>query len=161
MDRNVVIATILIVLILFVWMYIVAPPPPPPAEDATLVDTVEVVEPREAPDVQALTAPPAVVVDSTIAGVLEGEERFITVDSDLYRARFSTKGGTLVSFELKDYQQFDQVTPVQLVDSTSTGAISFAFTTPSNRNADTRDFYFDADFQGDRLGAGKRFRAGR
>ena len=143
MDRNVVIATILIVLILFVWMYFVAPPPPPPAEDATLVDTVQVVEPRVEPEVQALTALPTVVADSTLAGVLDGEERFITVDTDLYQARFSTKGGTLVSFALKDYKQFDQITPVQLVDTTGQGALGLEFQSPQGRNRDTRTFFFE------------------
>ena len=98
MDRNVVIATILIVLILFVWMYFLTPPPPPPptAEDGTLVDSVTAVEPgRPAPEIPAITAPPQVVADSSIASALQGEERFITVDTDYYEARFSTKGGTL------------------------------------------------------------------
>ena len=151
MDRNVVTATILIVLILFVWMYFVAPPPPPTAEDAAPVDTVQVVEPPPAPEVQALTAPPPVVPDSTIAGVLDGEERFITVDTDLYQARFSTKGGTLVSFELKEYQQFDQITPVQIVDTTGQGALGLEFQSPGGRNRDTRTFFFEPSFTGNQI----------
>ena len=36
-----------------------------------------------------------------------------------------------------------------MVDTTLQGALSFEFTTPSNHNADTRTFFFDADYQGD------------
>ena len=102
MDRNVVTATILIVLILFVWMYFLSPPPPPVEEQAG-VDTVEVVVPPAVEsEIEPLTAPPqavrSAVGDSTLIEAQEGVARFITVDTDLYRARFSTKGGTLVSF---------------------------------------------------------------
>ena len=157
MDRNVVTATILIVLILFVWMYFLAPPPPPPptAEEAPTVDTIPAPDASAEPDVQALTAPPqtvsTAVIDSTIAGAQEGQERFVTVETDLYQARFSTKGATLVSFLLKDYKQFDQQTPVQLVDSTAGGALGLVFTTPASHVVDTRTFFFEPSFTGERL----------
>ena len=160
MDRNVITATLLITGIMLAWFYLTMPEPVPPtegvAQDSTAAITNEVQEFTPADDTSepALVAAPtpeplAVVVDSTITGVQEGEERLITVESDLYEAIFSTKGATLVSFKLKDFNKFDQVTPVQLVDTTLQGALSFEFTTPSNHNADTRTFFFDADYQGD------------
>ena len=155
MDRNVVIATVLIGLIMFVWLYLLSPPPPPPLslDDLTTVDTVEVVAPP--PEAIPLTTPPQAVLtavgDSTMIAALTGEERFITVDTDVYQARFSTKGGTLVSFELKQYKQFDQQTPVQLVDTTASGALGLVFTTPASHVVDTRTLFFEPDFTGDRL----------
>ena len=151
MDRNVVIATILIGLIMMVWLWWLAPPPPAPvAEDARPADTVLAVpsepEPVEAPDV-AETAP----VDTALAGAVEGTERFITVDSDLYTAVFSTRGATLRSLELKEYQMFDQQTPVQMVAESQTGALGLAFTTPSNHNVDSRTLYFDTAYEADTL----------
>ncbi len=155
MDRNVVIATILIVLILFVWMYFLPQPQPPTTEDAAPVDTVQVAEPSATPEVVPLTAPPqaatSATIDSTIAGAQEGEERFITVDTDIYEARFSTKGGTLVSFLLKEYYQFDQETPIQIVDTTAGGALGLVFTTPVSHVVDTRTFFFESSFSGDRI----------
>ncbi len=141
MDRNVVIATVLIGLIMFVWLYVLSPPPlPPPVEDQATVDTVEVAEPPEA---EPLTTPPQAVLpaltgDSTMIAAQTGEERFITVETDRYQARFSTKGGTLVSFKLKDYKKFDQQTPVQLVDTMGIGAVGLEFQTPEGHNQDTR-----------------------
>ena len=155
MDRNVVIATVLIGLIMFVWLYLLSPPPPPPVEDQAMADTTDVVAPLPEPQAQPLTTPtqavPPVVGDPALAEVLTGEERFITVDTDVYQARFSTKGGTLVSFELKAYKQFDQETAIELVDTTAGGAIGIEFQTPEGHNQDTRNFFFEPDFAGDRL----------
>lgn len=156
MDRNVVIATVLIGLIMFVWLYILSPPPPPPSvADQPMVDTVQVAEPPPPPAAVPLTTPAqalqSATVDSTMLAAQTGEARFITVDTDLYEARFSTRGGTLVSFELKDYKKFDQQTPVQLVDTAAGGALGLVFTTPASHVVDTRTLFFEPDFTGDRL----------
>lgn len=149
MDRNTVTATILITLILFGWLYFFQPPPPPPRSSAAVQDTLtleeEEVSVTEAPEMQ-------VTADTTLgAAATQGEARLITVDADLYTATFSTKGGTLVSFELKDYKKADTESPVQLVDTSGLGALALEFTTPRNRNVDTRALYFDPSFAGDTL----------
>ena len=159
MDRNVITATLLITVIMLAWFYLTMPSELPPTEgmpqDSTEVmasEPLEITPPAEVNEPVMAAAPEnpvSIVVDSTIAGVQEGEERLITVENDLYEAIFSTKGATLVSFKLKEYKKFDQVTPVQLIDTTGQGALSFEFTTPSNHNADTRAFFFDADVASD------------
>ena len=162
MDRNVITATLLITAIMLAWFYMTMPsqqvPPSPDGivQDSTVATPNEVQPPAidedSADPIMAATPEPLqVVVDSTITGVQEGEERLITVENDLYEAIFSTKGATLVSFKLKNYKKYDQVTPIQLVDTTLQGALSFVFTTPSNHNADTRTFFFEADVMGDRI----------
>ncbi len=156
MDRNVVIATVLIAIIMMVWLVWLAPPAPPtPVQDGNVAtDTQAAAQaplPEEEPESLARQTRPLPVTDSTIAGAQQGTERFITVDTDLYRARFSTKGATLKSFILKKYDKFDQETPVQLADTSGPGALGLAFTTPSNHLVDTRSFFFDADFTGDTL----------
>ena len=152
MDRNVVTATVLIAVIMFVWLYWLAPPPPDPATSGeALVDTLAVEEgplDAEAPDVPDVLPAPS---DTALAGATEGEARFITVESDLYTAQFSTKGGTLTSFVLKDYKKFDQETPVQLVDTSKAGALALVFTTPQSHNVDTRALYFEPSIEGDVL----------
>ena len=142
-----------------VWFYFLTPPPPP--SEPGLQDSTQVSQPApvivpEAPVEQPpVAANPVPVADSTIAGAREGEERIITVDTDLYEAKFSTKGATLVSFILKTYNQFDQETPVQIVDTTRAGALSLFFTTPANHNVDTRSFYFETDADSDVLTLGQ------
>ena len=150
MDRNVVIATVLIAIIMFGWLYLFAPPEPvqPTAQEEPIIDTSAVVT---APDLEVQkpgTDLLATVPDSVLAGAQEGEAREIVVDTDLYRATFSTKGATLTSFTLKEYTKFDQETPVQLVDTTGAGALALVFTTPSSHLVDTRSLYFETDAQG-------------
>ncbi len=144
MDRNVVIATVLIMGILLVWMSTIEPEPIP--EGTAPVDTAEVVE----EPVRELRAE-SVDVAADSALMTTGDERIITVETDLYEAKFSTKGATLVSFTLKNYKQFDQRTPVQLIDTLGAGALGLEFQSPGGRNLDTRGLFFEAGFEGERF----------
>ncbi|HEX7070128.1 MAG TPA: YidC/Oxa1 family insertase periplasmic-domain containing protein, partial [Rhodothermales bacterium] len=144
MDRNVVTATILIAIIMFAWLWWLAPEPREPVGDRPEpVDTIA-VSPSD-PDTslpQSDLQVRATPADTALAGASEGTARLITVVSDLYKATFSTKGATLVSMEMREYTQFDQTTPVQIVSENARGALGLAFTTPSNHNVDSRDLYF-------------------
>ncbi|MXW64801.1 MAG: membrane protein insertase YidC [Bacteroidetes bacterium SB0662_bin_6] len=171
MDRNVVIATVLVAIIMFVWLWVFAPPQPtvPAGDPAVQEELAEDSQATErtttggaplAPgsgDVlsgEELLATEAVTRDTSLVAALAGEARFITVDTDLYRAVFSTKGATLISFSLKEYRKFDQETPVQMVDTTGSGALGIAFTTPRSHLVDTRALYFDTSYEGDTLHVG-------
>jgi len=152
-DRNVAIATVLIAVIMFVWLWWLSPPPPaePTLQEQPVEETPTVVEDQET---KPSAAAPPVVADSLLAAALQGQERRIVVDHDLYQAVFSTRGATLTSFTLKEYKKFDQTTPVQLVDTTGQGALSLVFTTPTSRVVDTRSLYFTSNFQGDTIRVG-------
>ena len=149
MDRNVVTATVLIAVIMFVWLWWIAPSPDQLSNtEPPITDTAAVAGqlPDEVPDEQRATR--AVPVDSAFAAAQQGEEQFVTVETGLYTARFSTKGGTPVSFQLKEYKKFDQETPVELVAGDEAGALGLVFTTPSNHVVDTRSFFFDSPAAG-------------
>ena len=139
MDRNVVTATVLIMGILLVWMYMMEPPVRP--QDDLQSDSLAVAE--AVPDPVPMQEEVRIVADSTI--VVDGETRLISVETNLYRATFSTRGGTIVSFHLKEYTQFDQVTEVALVDTLVAGALGLEFQTPGGRNLDSRALAFTAD----------------
>jgi len=79
--------------------------------------------------------------------------KFIQVDTDLYSAVFSNKGGTLVSFKLKEYHNFEKTSAVNMVDTTKGGSIAVMFTSPSNRNYDSRAFFFTSDTQSESIDA--------
>lgn len=135
------------------WLWFLAPEPREPVgERPEPVDTIVVDSTdhglAESELDQGTEAAPR---DTSLAGAEEGEERLITVVSDLYQATFSTKGATLRSFSLKEYTKFDQATPVQMISQSERGAIGLAFTTPANHLVDTRDLYFDTPFEGDTL----------
>jgi len=172
----VIIATVLVAIITFVWMFWLAPQPTPQNnQEPTAADTQQVDESaspataQSGADTAGTAAPPptpepasegepadaeATSVapdDPVLAGARTGKERIITVETNKYVARFSTKGATLRSFTLKEYMQFDRTAPVQLVDTTGRGALAIGFTTPNNRLVDTRDLYFTADVNSDTL----------
>jgi YidC/Oxa1 family membrane protein insertase len=177
-QRNVIIATILVAVIMFAWMFWFSPPPqqqqtaapddttqqtePPSAEADTApadspADTGESPTaeapgeaPQDQPEVSDQAAQPeAPEPDSVTAAALEGTAREIVVETDLYTAVFSTKGGTLQRFTLKEYKQFNQKDPVQIVDTTAGGTLSLSFTTPTRRRVDTRTLYFSASTEAD------------
>ena len=169
-QRNVIIATILVAVILFAWMFWFNPPPQQ-QQAATPGDTTEQAEaPRPAADTGASSAPDttgppasaqarptpdeaappeAPTPDSVTAAALQGTARDIVVETDLYTAVLSTKGGTIQRFTLKQYKQFNQEDPVQVVDTTAGGTLSLSFTTPTRRQVDTRSLYFSADTDAD------------
>jgi len=169
-QRNVIIATVLVAVILFGWMFFFSPQPPqnqaggPAAGDTTqqmasapdtTADTTATADtstatadadPGGRTDRNDVEAPPA---DSITAAALEGTRRTIVVETDLYTAVLSTKGAALERFTLKEYLQFNQKDPVQLVDTTAGGTLSLAFTTPTNRRVDTRSLYFSTNVEND------------
>lgn len=157
MDRNVLTATVLIAIIMVVWLTWLAPTPPPVDPAAAAADAtqqaggqefVEQGQPRVG-SVQELAAD-----DTTFVPSQGAPERFITVENALYTAVLSTRGGTFSSFSLKEYTVAGTDHPVQLVDSTKGGALGVLFTSPGNRNYDTRAFDFVPSTTQDRLEVG-------
>ena len=148
MDRNVLTATVLIAIIMIVWLTWLAPPAPEATDQASGVESEQVQAPAEVEEqaVPAVGIAPVLAEDDmTFVGGQDAVVRFITVESDLYRAVFSTQGGTFTSFELKQYKRAESEDPVQLVDTTKGGDLGIEFTSPGNRNYDSRSFVFTAD----------------
>jgi YidC/Oxa1 family membrane protein insertase len=171
-QRNVIIATILVAVIMFGWMFWFSPQPQP-QPSAGSADTTQQTEQAEAPDTtapetasaeepqaseqeepapaesQQADAPAAPAADSVTAAALDGTAREIVVETDLYTAVLSTQGGTIRRFTLKEYKQFNQVDPVQIVDTTAGGTLGLSFRTPTGTQVDTRSLYFSADTDAD------------
>ena len=91
-------------LTLFVMQYLQPQPKPPVKVPPGAVNTPVAKDTAIAP--AAETAPaevaPAPVMPLS-ASVADSDETLVTVETDLYKAVFSTRGGTLRSFELKQY----------------------------------------------------------
>ncbi|NNF04587.1 MAG: membrane protein insertase YidC [Rhodothermales bacterium] len=158
MDRNVVTATVLIALIMVVWMIWLTPEPPQQptgtAADSTLTELQVDPDSQDTtpvgPDVTGApprigTVPPLAEGDTAFVPTATGAARTITVRHDLFTAVLSTQGGTFRSFELTEYTKAESDLPVQLIDTTKTGAVGVVFTSPNNRVYDTRAFRFETD----------------
>ncbi|NQV72420.1 membrane protein insertase YidC [bacterium] len=148
MDRNVLTATVLIALIMVVWLTWLAPEPAPVQDTSLSADTTGFQAPQEIveqadPAIGAVSA--LATDDSTFVRGQDVSESFVNVETDLYSAVFSNRGGTLVSFKLKEYHKFESEDAVNMVDTTKAGSIAVLFTSGGSRNYDTRSFFFTPD----------------
>ena len=73
------------------------------------------------------------------ASSAEGDERTITIENQLQRLTFSTKGGFLKQVELKDYKTYDSLPLVSFDPETALFDLSFF---AQNRIVNTSQFYF-------------------
>ncbi len=153
MDRNSIIALVLIAIIVIIWSIwtsqnAVHQQVLPPKED-TIAKT------KNNDNIQDSTASPTapqIKNDSTeiadkygtyFSPFIKGEERIITIENDLFIAKISSKGGVLKSLNLKDYKSWNGY-PVQLVWS-KLGVLSLSLATREAKKIDTRDLYFKFD----------------
>ena len=120
------------------WMVWKAPQPASPDAPAPEATTAA-DEPEETEAGRPLQAP----TDSAFAAALAGENRPVVVETDLYRAVFSTQGATLRSFQLKRYRRAGVEAPVELVADTA-GALGVVFAPPQGSFVDTRALHFRA-----------------
>ncbi|TAK58166.1 MAG: membrane protein insertase YidC [Bacteroidetes bacterium] len=150
MDRNTVIAFILIGLILMVWMYITAPTPKPqqpPAQDSTVVQTPQDSVKETTPEVTAgakLTAEDT--LGTYFAPLASGENVMFFIKTEFYRAKVSSKGGSLQAWELAQFKTWDQH-PVNLIDESKGGDFHLLFSTSEGKVISTKNLYFKTDIR--------------
>ena len=74
---------------------------------------------------------------------LGGTDQRITMENELLKVVFSTKGGQPVEVELKKFKSYDS-TPVKLLDPSGEGRLSYSINTAPNQSAQIADLYFEA-----------------
>jgi YidC/Oxa1 family membrane protein insertase len=150
MDKQSTIGFILIGVVLVAWMWWMTPPPQaarPAGTDTTHQEQHQ--KEQQVPPAAAVQAPPTLPAD-TVSGALgkffssrsTGEEKVVVVNTDLYRAEISTRGGMIKKWELKKYLSWDSVA-VQLVDFDRGGDLNLLFTSADGRLVNTNQLYFD------------------
>ncbi len=143
-DRNSIIGILLISVILGVWMLFLAPRPEPEPVAEGQGELVGDSADSETPDLEiaegdSLVAP----TDSSFVAALSGTARSIVVETDLYRATFSTQGATFRSFQLLEFAQAHSEEPVELVSNREDGALGLVFAPPQGSLVDTRSLFFN------------------
>lgn len=139
LDRSTLTGILLITIIMGVWLVFYQPPAPPPAEEQT-TEHIEVdPAPAEIQPQEAILQAPA---DSAFVLVSSGEEELITVRSERFEAVFSTKGATLKSYRLLEYNQAGTDERVQMISSDEDGALALVFHLPQVGRVDSRSLYF-------------------
>lgn len=155
MDKQSTVGFVLIALVLMAWMWYSAPNPNKQelkAKSGLVRDTVRSITP--APSQQKVTTEKQAAGQTTqrdtlgnfFAGAAIGTERFLTIETDQYKAVLSSKGGVIRSWEMKQYNTWSGQ-PVQLVGMPEQGDFSLLFNTTDGKLINTRSLYFDAPFR--------------
>ncbi len=150
MDRQQVLGFALIFLLLIVWMVINTPAPQQPntsrsaqQEQVQAVDTLSSQLPKLGETTPKTDINP---YGKFFSGREKGQERLLTIETDLYKAKISSKGGLIREWEFKNYKTWDGH-PVQLVDYEKEGDFSLLFVTTDGKKINTRELYFDVPFR--------------
>jgi len=128
-------------------MYITAPPPKPPqqvAHDTTAVQTKpdSLKHPVSAPT-DTLTAQDT--LGNYFAPLASGERKTLFVETELYKAKISNKGGSLKSWELSKFKTWDKL-PVNLIDESKGGDFHLLFSTSEGKVINTKSLYFTTTY---------------
>jgi len=152
MDRQATLGFILIGLVLMVWMWYNAPPPPRPVQRADTTRTTiasppegPAVAPKQTVEHPSTSAPDAEEYGEFFSDRLIGSERIVIIETDLYTAELTTKGGLIRKWELKKYKTWNQY-PVHLVEMNTGGDFSLLFISKDGKQINTRDLFFESDY---------------
>lgn len=149
MDRTTVIGFVLIAIVLMVWMWMNAPPP---THAPATLDTTAVAS-KQAPLIDTAKPKPGAVpaaaspdtLGEYFAPLARGERKTLVVETPLYRAILSTRGGAIRSWVLKKYKTWDQY-PVDLINSGSQGDFHMLFYSADGKLIDTRYLMFQSTY---------------
>src|SRR5450631_4429912 len=147
MDRNTVIGFVLLGLLLFVYLFVSTKNSQALQKQRKLSeDSIAVVKAHQqaVAKLQDTAKSRVALADTTgFNKALGGTEQRITVENELLKVVFSTKGGQPVEVQLKNFKAYDS-TPVKLLDPAGEGRVSYSINTAPNQSAQIADLYFQA-----------------
>jgi YidC/Oxa1 family membrane protein insertase len=150
LETRALLAFLISVAILFGYQVLFAPEPRPLAPVDAARDPQ--APPRETPEVEAEPAP-----DPQVAPSPPADERTVQVETDLYRATFTSFGGRLKHFELKEQRvTADRNSPpLDMVVSESLLPLGVYWKTDDGRTAGDARISFDVQSDAPRAAAGQ------
>ncbi len=150
MDKRTILAFVLIALVFLTWSIFFSPKEPPPSANQAGGRTDSAQMAQIPPPAPATTQPPETRLGERYARHLTGDQRYITIESPLYKAILNTRGGLLARFELKNYKTWYGA-PVQLIsDSVGfPGELGLTFTSNDGRKVTTEDLIYQIDLPQD------------
>lgn len=150
MDRNSIIALVLIAIIVIIWSIwtsqnAVHQQVLPPKED-TIATSKPIERDRDTLATQAVKNDSIDILEkygTYFIPFIKGVEKTVTIENDLIIAKISSKGGVLKSLKLKNYKSWNGY-PVQLIWS-KLGVLSINLSSREAKKIDTRDLYYKFD----------------
>lgn len=157
MDRNSILAIILISLLILGYMFYSSQNMPEQSEiknaDSTVVtsgdgtsdnkDDAESLFKNDGSQPATATTGKKELQYGKFQAFTQGTREVVTIESDLYIAKLSSKGGDLISWELKNYNKWDGV-PSQLINDKE-GVLYLDFISAEGKDIDSRNLYFTFD----------------
>ncbi len=151
MDKQTIIGFVLIAILFLAWMYFTLPEQPPqdtpqateavphdsttkPVADSTAVATRDTLTAKAPP---ALTDEKGGPLGKWFTAAAQGSEQTIHVETDLFTIEFSTLGGTIKHWTLKNFTTWDNL-PLQLMDWNIPGDPNLLLTTTDGKIIDTK-----------------------
>jgi YidC/Oxa1 family membrane protein insertase len=168
MDRNTILAFVLISAILIVWLFLNSPQPPAPTSkgaDSTLgsqdITKEKLQETKQKTGLNTNLSDLKQSYDSLKFGLFftapHGEEKIITVENDLVKMELSTRGGNIKKYYLKKFKNWYSIDVekekdfyyehVQLINYSKGGDYNLSFVTSDGKaiNTGNLDFSFSGD----------------
>jgi len=158
MDRNTIVGFVLIGIILMGWLYFQNQNTPPKQDEKKTEQQLprDSVKKTEQPQVDTVkktvqdTTQKTVPVsekNGALFGKFEtGEDKVAIVETDKYYAEFSTKGGSLIKFEVKGFKTWDGY-PVQLLQLQKGGELNILFNSTEGKLINTKHLYFNSSYK--------------
>lgn len=155
MDRNSIIGFVLIGVILIIWLLFLNKSNKQ-LDDTKKIETHKVQDSlsktpaKDSIKVTKLPDTTSVKKDSVLSvGFLskfeKGQEKILVIETDKYYAEFSTKGGSLIKYEVKNFKTWDGY-PVQLLKLDKGGELNLLFTSIEGKAVNTKDLYFNSNY---------------
>ncbi|MBZ0203218.1 MAG: membrane protein insertase YidC [Ignavibacteria bacterium] len=158
MDRNSIIGFVLIGVILIGWLYFQnknAPPVKPEdkkqteqqiPKDSVKTQPVDTVKKKVTTLDTGKTNQPVSDKYGSLFGKFEkGDDKIIIVETDKFHAEFSTKGGSLIKYEVKGFKTWDGF-PVQLLQLEKGGQLNLLFNSTEGKLINTKELYFNTAY---------------
>ena len=144
MDRNTVIGFVLLAILLFLYLFISSKNSQELAQQRRLYEDSLAKAKLNSQAIKAVPTDtaktPAVQADTTgFNKAINGTEQVVTVENDLMKIEFTTKGAQPKAVYLKNYQTYDSL-PVQLMSAAD--QITYPVNIAPNRSSPVTDLYF-------------------
>jgi YidC/Oxa1 family membrane protein insertase len=144
MDRNTIIGFVLLAILLFLYLFISSRNSQELAQQRRLYEDSLAKANLDKPAVTkpAADTPATATLPADTTGfnkAISGTEQTVTVENDLMKIEFTSKGGQPKAVYLKKYQSYDSL-PVQLISAAD--KMSYPVNIAPNRSAFITDLYF-------------------
>ena len=149
MDKNTIIGFILIGLVLMIWLWISAPPPQPTKLSPDSTTTIQKKSQQDA-EISIKTSDVKKMLTEDSLGryfshLAVGTEKVFVIETKDYRAEISSVGGSVLKWELKHYQTWDNY-PVNLINSPKGGDFHLLFYTSDGKLINTKELFYQSKY---------------